>query len=488
MNRIAILMRVLIAALLLLPQSITAAGFKGAGAGEKKETSRIGAAGGVQGKVLQTADMRKIVGKDVLSGAEMWLYDKIQTNANSRLQILLKDQTVFTLGPSAEMTLDEFVYDPKTNSGAVHAEITKGAFRFVTGKIAGEDPANMSIKVPSGTIGIRGTVGVGKVEGKKTTMTVGGPGEKTNTTERIGGITLTNEFGSQTLTRPGFFSEMEEGKAPTPPKLMPPSLANELYDPLTSKPGQKSKDGGGDGATTPPSGGGTSGNTASNSAAEGQNAGENSGNNTAGGLANAGDEKDAADLSAEMGRTTTEAQQTQANHGVGDGIAQWDIILANVPSGQGYYFSGDAGGVSCTGCFSTPQAALQLQIDFGARTVGGTGILNPTSGSNQSFIHLHNVTSSADTVQQSINSISFASLSGAATLVLKNSPTASNDMQLGSLTGGYTGAGFNGTTITLYNSDGIAANSAKTNLTYTATNTATVTATASGTFDSPLYK
>lgn len=41
--------------------------------------------------------------------------------------------------------------------GIIETTVTKGIFRFVTGKIARKKPSNMRIKVPSGGIGIRGT-------------------------------------------------------------------------------------------------------------------------------------------------------------------------------------------------------------------------------------------------------------------------------------------------------------------------------------------
>ena len=71
------------------------------------------------------------------------------------MQILLPDETVFTLGPNSDMVLDEFVYDPKKDAGKITAELLKGTFRLVTGKLGHRiDP---KIKLIVGTIGIRGT-------------------------------------------------------------------------------------------------------------------------------------------------------------------------------------------------------------------------------------------------------------------------------------------------------------------------------------------
>src|SRR5262249_11612221 len=58
-------------------------------------------------------------------------------------------------GPTSEVVLDEFVYDPTGSSGRVVMQATRGAFRFVTGK---QDHRAYALKTPYGTLGVRGTV------------------------------------------------------------------------------------------------------------------------------------------------------------------------------------------------------------------------------------------------------------------------------------------------------------------------------------------
>ena len=62
-------------------------------------------------------------------GEQIFLEDKIQTSADGRLQILLKDETTFTLGPNAELIVDKFIYDPDVSD--VEVSIKSGAFRFI---------------------------------------------------------------------------------------------------------------------------------------------------------------------------------------------------------------------------------------------------------------------------------------------------------------------------------------------------------------------
>ena len=64
-------------------------------------------------------------------------------------------KTVFTLGPNTELILDDFIYKPNPDSYDIAARITKGIFRYVTGKIARKKPQKMKVKVGNvGTIGI----------------------------------------------------------------------------------------------------------------------------------------------------------------------------------------------------------------------------------------------------------------------------------------------------------------------------------------------
>jgi hypothetical protein len=93
----------------------------------------------------------------VESGMDMFLDDRIVTGANARLQVLLLDETVFTVGPDTDLVIDRFVYDPGTGGGTIAASMTTGFLRYVSGRIGSASPENVSIDTPAATIGIRGT-------------------------------------------------------------------------------------------------------------------------------------------------------------------------------------------------------------------------------------------------------------------------------------------------------------------------------------------
>lgn len=109
------------------------------------------------------------------SGDKVFMGDKIETGDDGQLQVLLLDETVFTLGPKSAVTVDEFIYDPSTNDGKVKASMMKGIFRVVSGKVAHKKPENMNLDLPAGAIGFRGTNVAGIIDGAKTTVVLLGP-------------------------------------------------------------------------------------------------------------------------------------------------------------------------------------------------------------------------------------------------------------------------------------------------------------------------
>jgi len=117
--------------------------------------TRMGAAANVRGTVYWlTSDGRQV---PITAGGPLYIGAHIVTGADGHLQVLLLDETVFTIGANSDMVLDEFVYDPASDAHKIMARLSKGVFRWVTGKTARKDPASMKVTLPAGDLGIRGT-------------------------------------------------------------------------------------------------------------------------------------------------------------------------------------------------------------------------------------------------------------------------------------------------------------------------------------------
>lgn len=87
----------------------------------------------------------------------------IATGAVSRAQLLLLDQTNFSIGANAKVRIDRFVYDPARNASSLAASVAKGTFRFMSGKPLHNEPGKSAIQTPVASIGIRGTIVEGAV-------------------------------------------------------------------------------------------------------------------------------------------------------------------------------------------------------------------------------------------------------------------------------------------------------------------------------------
>jgi hypothetical protein len=135
---------------------------------------QAGVAAAVKGEVQATTPPGKAA-HPLKSGDQIFMGDKIETGTDGQLQILLLDQTVFTLGPSGGIVMDEFVYNPADDNGKVKASMIKGIFRVVSGKVAHKKPENMSVDLPAGSIGFRGTNVAGIIDGQRSMIVLLGP-------------------------------------------------------------------------------------------------------------------------------------------------------------------------------------------------------------------------------------------------------------------------------------------------------------------------
>lgn len=124
--------------------------------------TRAGVAAAVRGPVQQVSfrTPAATVGRNVASGDEIFLGDRIVTGPAGGLQIMLLDGTTFSIGPNSSMVIDEFVYDPATGAGKLTASITRGTLRLISGKLARQQQEAIRIKLPVATVGVRGTLSI----------------------------------------------------------------------------------------------------------------------------------------------------------------------------------------------------------------------------------------------------------------------------------------------------------------------------------------
>jgi len=115
--------------------------------------SNIGNIGALKGTATVVRSSNTL---NVKNGMVLKVKDKIVTTSGSRVQVILKDNTVVTIGPNSTFVFDAYKFGGK-NDSEVKMHIDRGFFRSVTGKIGKLAPERFKVKTASATIGIRGT-------------------------------------------------------------------------------------------------------------------------------------------------------------------------------------------------------------------------------------------------------------------------------------------------------------------------------------------
>jgi hypothetical protein len=145
--------------------------------------------------------------KKLTTGSKIYFGDTIIVKEQSNAQILLLDETAITVGEKSELTIDDFVYDPKSKVGKIVSNIKVGTVRIITGEISKQNPDNLEVNVPSGSIGARGTeFAVVTESDEKSTVVLLGPGKRNSLGMIPGILNVSDGFNSVNITTPGFQS------------------------------------------------------------------------------------------------------------------------------------------------------------------------------------------------------------------------------------------------------------------------------------------
>ncbi|XSG82370.1 MAG: FecR family protein [Methyloligella sp. ZOD6] len=106
-------------------------------------------------------------GKQIKIGKSIFYNERINTNSEGLVQVLLVDGSTFTVGPGSDLVIDKFVYDPSKDQGEIAASFSKGVVRFVGGKIS-KNPDSVTVKTPAGALAIRGGMFQGAINSNGT--------------------------------------------------------------------------------------------------------------------------------------------------------------------------------------------------------------------------------------------------------------------------------------------------------------------------------
>tara|TARA_R110000868_G_scaffold397309_3_gene669949 strand:+ start:2346 stop:3443 length:1098 start_codon:yes stop_codon:yes gene_type:complete len=93
---------------------------------------------------------------DGAKGAGLESMDTISTE-NGSMMLEFIDDTRVDVTEHSRLVIDEFIYDPNTNTGSLSLTAGLGAVRYASGQIAKNNRQNVKIATPTASISVRGT-------------------------------------------------------------------------------------------------------------------------------------------------------------------------------------------------------------------------------------------------------------------------------------------------------------------------------------------
>lgn len=90
-------------------------------------------------------------------GNNIHFRERIKTSGTGLVQVLFADGSTITVGAGADLVIDKFVYNPKKGTGQLAVRFSKGALRFIGGRLS-KQKGGVQIRTSVGTAGIRGAI------------------------------------------------------------------------------------------------------------------------------------------------------------------------------------------------------------------------------------------------------------------------------------------------------------------------------------------
>lgn len=98
------------------------------------------------------------------AGARLMVEDVMKTEVGGAMGIILRDDTIISMGPNSQMVLAEFIFQPEEKRFSMLTKFLQGTFTYISGVIAKLDPESVKVETPVGMVAIRGTHFLLKVE------------------------------------------------------------------------------------------------------------------------------------------------------------------------------------------------------------------------------------------------------------------------------------------------------------------------------------
>ena len=114
---------------------------------------------GVANVVATAADRPS---RELLVAHDSMRNERIDTSERGQVQLLFADQSSLSVAPDSDVVINEFLYDPQTQTGNLTATVTTGLLRYVGGEISKNK--DVAFYTPGAVVSVHGGIILIKAE------------------------------------------------------------------------------------------------------------------------------------------------------------------------------------------------------------------------------------------------------------------------------------------------------------------------------------
>jgi hypothetical protein len=83
--------------------------------------------------------------------------DILSTGATGAMSVILRDDSMLSLGASTETRIEQFAFEPDQQQPGMVVRVSRGIIAYLSGMISKRSPGSVRFETPVATLGVRGT-------------------------------------------------------------------------------------------------------------------------------------------------------------------------------------------------------------------------------------------------------------------------------------------------------------------------------------------
>ena len=94
---------------------------------------------------------------DIVAGMALKNNDVVKTGEGGYVGLVFSDDTLISMGPGTEITIDDYLFEPREKKLSFVLRLVRGTLSFISGQMVKLAPDSVKLIMPAATIGVRGT-------------------------------------------------------------------------------------------------------------------------------------------------------------------------------------------------------------------------------------------------------------------------------------------------------------------------------------------